>query len=293
MSAEANGVIHDIGYRRYTGARLGRAYAVRSLYGGSLRAAFGLGRGAKAKVFPWSVVGLLTLVAVVIIAIFTRSPGMEMPYLEFPDNMSTFIVLFGAVVAPELVSRDLRSGVLSLYFSRPITRADYPLAKLAALVSAMWLLVAGPLLLMFLGAAFSVDRFGDVWPELGRFAEGLGSAGVYAIIFASLSLIVATLSGRRAVAAAMIVAAFLITTPVYGVLVEISAESSTLQQLAGLVSPPILAVELNSWLFTDDTAGVGGVDDIGSYGPVYALTALGLVVACAGLLLLRYRKVAR
>jgi len=293
MSAEANGIIHDIGYRRYTAARLGRAYAVRSLYGQSLRAAFGLGRGAKAKVFPWSVVGLLTLVAVVIIAIFTRSPGMEMPYLEFPDNMSTFVVLFGAVVAPELVSRDLRSGVLSLYFSRPITRADYPLAKLAALVSAMWLLLAGPLLLMFLGAAFSVDRFGDVWPELGRFAEGLGSAGVYAIIFSSLALIVATLSGRRAVAAAMIVAAFLITTPVYGVLVEVSAESSTLQQLAGLVSPPILAVELNSWLFTDDTAGVGGVDDIGSYGPVYALTALGLVLACASLLLLRYRKVAR
>jgi ABC-2 type transport system permease protein len=293
MSAEANSVIHDIGYRRYTGARLGRPYAVRSLYGQSLRAAFGLGRGAKAKVFPWSVVGLLTLVAVVIIAIFTRSPGMEMPYLEFPDNMSTFVVLFGAVVAPELVSRDLRSGVLSLYFSRPITRADYPMAKLAALVSAMWLLLAGPLLLMFLGAAFSVDRFGDVWPELGRFAEGLGSAGVYAIIFSSLAMIVATLSGRRAVAAAMIVAAFLITTPVYAVLVEVSAESSTLQQLAGLVSPPILAVELNSWLFTDDTAGVGGVDDIGSYGPVYALTALGLVVACAGLLLLRYRRVAR
>ena len=38
-------------------------------------------------------------------------------------------MLFCAVVAPELVSRDLRGGVLPLYFSRPLTRIDYALAK--------------------------------------------------------------------------------------------------------------------------------------------------------------------
>ena len=37
------GVIHDIGYRRYTGRRLGRAQIVRALYWHSLRSAFGLG----------------------------------------------------------------------------------------------------------------------------------------------------------------------------------------------------------------------------------------------------------
>ena len=101
MSAEVNGVnsvIHDIGYQRYTGPRLGRAYAVRSLYAESLRAAFGLGRGAKAKIFPWIVVGILTLVAVVIVAVASQTGGMEMPYLDFPQSMSLLIVLFGAVV---------------------------------------------------------------------------------------------------------------------------------------------------------------------------------------------------
>jgi ABC-2 type transport system permease protein len=48
-----SGVIHDIGYQRYTGPRLGRGYAIRSLYLHSLRTAFGLGRSAKAKIFPW------------------------------------------------------------------------------------------------------------------------------------------------------------------------------------------------------------------------------------------------
>jgi len=287
MSAEVNGVIHDIGYQRYAGARLGRPYAVRSLYSSSLRAAFGLGRGAKAKIFPWIVVGILTLVAVVTVAIFTQSPGMSMPYSEYPQEMSVLLVLFAAVVGPELVSRDLRSGVLSLYFSRPITRADYPLAKLAALTSAMWLILAGPELLMFLGAAFEVDTFSDVWPELGRFGKALLGCGVYALTFSALALLVASLAGRRAVAAAMVVAAFLITTPVLGVLVAIGeAEGGALEQLAGLVSPITLAAGTSGWAFGDDT-------DIGPYGPVYALTTLGLVVVCVALLLARYRKVAR
>jgi ABC-2 type transport system permease protein len=287
MSAEVNGVIHDIGYQRYTGPRLGRAYAVRSLYTESLRAAFGLGRGAKAKIFPWIVVGIMTLVAVVIVAVSSQTGGgMDSTYLEFPQAMSLLIVLFGAVVAPELVSRDLRSGVLSLYFSRPLTRSDYPLAKLAALVTALWLILAGPALIMFLGAAFSVGEFNDVWPELGRFAEGLGAAAVYALIYGSLSLLVASLAGRRAIAAAMIVAAFLITTPIFGVLSEVSAEDGPMDQLAGLVSPLMTAMAVSGWLFDE-------FEEIGPYGPVYALTALGYVVACAALLLLRYRKVAR
>jgi ABC-2 type transport system permease protein len=286
MSAEVNGVIHDIGYQRYAGPRLGRAYAVRSLYVQSLRGAFGLGRGAKAKVFPWLVVGLLTLIAVVIVAIAANVPDMPMPYLEFPEEMTLFIVLFGAVVGPELVSRDLRSGVLSLYFSRPITRADYPLAKLAALVSAMWLILAGPLLIMFLGEVFSVDRFGDVWPILGTFSQGLASSAVFALVYSALSLLVASLAGRRAVAAAMIVAAFLITTPVFGVLVEIADESTAASQLAGLVSPLTLAMGVVEWVFGDG-------ENIGSYGPVYGIVALGFVLACVALLLLRYRKVAR
>ena len=52
------GVIHDIGYQRYAGPRLGRRHVVTALYLHSLRTAFGLGRSANAKIFPWIVVGL-------------------------------------------------------------------------------------------------------------------------------------------------------------------------------------------------------------------------------------------
>src|SRR3981081_1505541 len=54
MSTEASGVIHDLGYQRYEGGRLGRLAIIRTLAVYSVRAAFGLGRGAQAKVLPVS-----------------------------------------------------------------------------------------------------------------------------------------------------------------------------------------------------------------------------------------------
>ena len=53
------GVIHDLGYQRYDGPRLGRAQIVRALAWHSFRGAFGFGRGAKAKIIP--VIALVAL----------------------------------------------------------------------------------------------------------------------------------------------------------------------------------------------------------------------------------------
>jgi ABC-2 type transport system permease protein len=296
MSVDAKGIIHDIGYQRYDGPRLRRGYAVRSLYGHGLRTAYGLGRSATGKVFPWIVVGLVFLIATVLTAVRTQSGAPAVSYWEFPQAVSLFVILFCAVVGPELVSRDLRGGVLPLYFSRPLTRSDYALAKLAALVTAVFGLLAGPQLLMFVGGVFSVDGASAVWQEAVDFGRGLAISGVWAVVFASLALLVASLAGRRAVAAAMIVALFLITTPVYGVLMSLAysgspdgsltAGAATLSQLAGLVSPMTLVDGIGQWWFGEDNI-------TGPYGPVYGLVALGLVVVSLLMLLLRYRKVAR
>ena len=50
--ASAAGVIHDLGYRRYDGPRLGRVQIVRALIWHSFRSAWGMGRGVKAKIIP-------------------------------------------------------------------------------------------------------------------------------------------------------------------------------------------------------------------------------------------------
>ncbi|GIJ80910.1 ABC-2 type transport system permease protein [Micromonospora phaseoli] len=289
---EPTGVIHDIGYQRYTGPRLGRRYVFGALYLHGVRTAFGLGRSAKAKIFPWLVVGIVLMVAAAVTAIRSQIGETVMTYAQFADSMSWLVIFFTAVAAPELVSRDLRSGVLPLYFSRPLSHADYPLAKLLALVTALFLLLGAPQLVMFLGAAFTSDGMGGVWDELLDLLPGLLYAGLWAAVFASIGLLIASLTGKRAFAAGGIVAVFLMTTPVVGVLSILPAQAAN--QLAGIASPPTLVQGVGVWTMRDllitDPDGV--VPDLGPFGPVYALAAVALVAACVTLLLARYRKVA-
>jgi ABC-2 type transport system permease protein len=281
----ASSVIHDIGYQRYTGPRLGRGYSTMSLYVHGLRTAFGLGRSGKAKIFPWAVVGIVTIVAVVVTAIRAQLGRPVLSYLDFAGSVSFLVILFCAAVAPELVSRDLRSGVLPLYFSRPLSRDDYALAKLSALASAAWLLLAGPQTIMLLGGVFSVHGPSAVWHEFLDYLPGIADSAVYAAVYSSLSLLVASMASRRAIAAAVIVAVFVVTTPVVGVLSSVGGQ--TARELALLASPSTLVQGLDSWLFR------GSTQVIGDYGPVYALVTAGLVVACVMAVLIRYRRAAR
>jgi len=280
-------VIHDIGYQRYAGQRLGRGPVFGALYVHGLRAAFGFGRTAKAKIFPWLVAGITVLVAVILAAVRSQTGVVALNYVQFADAMSWLVILFVAIVAPELVSRDLRAGVLPLYFSRPLRASDYIGAKFVALVTAVWLLLGVPQLIMFLGAAFTTKTgMSGVWNELGDLLPGWAYSMLWALLFAAISLLVASLTGKRAFAAGGIVAVFLMTTPVVGVLSILP--SHTAQQLAGLASPMTLISGVGTWLIHTPNSGI----DIGEFGAVYAIEAVTLIAACLLLLLARYRKVA-
>jgi ABC-2 type transport system permease protein len=285
----ADSVIHDIGYRRYEGPRLGRGYVVRSLYTYSMRTAFGIGRGAKAKIFPWLVIGIVGSMAIVAVAVRSLTGEVFTTYLDFAQSMSFPVMLFLAAVAPELVSRDLRDGTLPLYFSRPVRRYEYPLVKFAALVTAVFLLLGGPQLLLFIGSAFSRDDgLSGAWKEFQDLLPGLAAAGIYALGLAGISLLVSSLTGRRAFAAAGVVAVFLLTAPIAGTMIGIGGIDSTLAKLAFLVNPWMLFERLTDWMF--DT--VQSEIPIGDFGPVYLAGGIVLILGCVGLLLLRYRKVA-
>jgi ABC-2 type transport system permease protein len=258
-----------------------------SLYQHGLRATFGLGRSAKAKIFPWGVVSIVLLVAVINAAVKSQTGTQLFDYYQFNDTMSWLVIFFVAIVAPELVSRDLRSGVLPLYFSRPLRAADYVWAKVGALITAVWLLLGVPQFIMFLGAAFTTeDGMSGVWDEVGLLLPGWAYSLLWAFIFASISLLVASLTGKRAFAAGGIVAVFLMTAPVVGVLSILP--SNTAQHLAGLASPMSLINGVEMWLRDRTDLGL----DIGEFGPIYGIEAFCLIAVCLLLLLARYRKVA-
>jgi ABC-2 type transport system permease protein len=280
QNAIKNSVIHDIGYQRYDGPRLSRGYAARSLFVHGLRASFGLGRSAKAKIFPWIIIGMVSAIALVVAVSRAQGAETDIGYQDLPNVGSFLILIFVAVVAPELVSRDLRNHLLPLYFSRPVSRTDYVLAKLGSLIAAVWLILAGPQLLIFVASAFGgADFLGEVKDLLG----GWAMAGIYAILFSTISLLIASLASRRAFAAGAIAAVYLISLPVVGVLMALG--SDRVRQLAPIGSPFMLPEGIRQWIWKP------GDIEIGSFGPLYAAVGVLLPTICLLLLLLRYRRV--
>ncbi|SMD21919.1 ABC transporter permease [Kibdelosporangium aridum] len=280
-----SGVIHDIGYQRYEGPRLSRRYSAWSIYVHSLRSAFGLGRTAKAKILPLGMFTVACMASLIIVVVSSQLPEPVLTYVGLVSTFSYGITAFAAIVAPELVSRDLRNSLLPLYFSRPPHRTHYALAKFGALISAVFIMYAGPLLIMFVGLAFGSGGLGEVFSELGDLIPGVVVALIHAIVVAAIALPLASLTGRRVFATGLIIAVFLLSAPVSGALQSFSSGDAA--YLAGLINPVNLLNGVDEWLF----GTTENLTLIGPYGPIYGVAALLLTVLGTAALMWRYEKV--
>jgi ABC-2 type transport system permease protein len=294
-SVRAAGVIHDLGYQRYTGDRYGRAVIVRTLAGYSLRSAFGLGRGARAKIVPVAVFALMCLPAIINAVLVARGGSRAFPYDTYSYSLRVVLMtIFVAAQAPELVSRDLRHRVLPLYFARPLRPADYPLAKLAALTTACLIVLDVPLLLLYVSTIVGVHGGAAVWAQTTALLPGLALGLLWSVVLATTGLAIASCSGRRAFAAGGVAGFFFLTWVLSEVLGTVASPpghatvTSTGALVAGLVSPFTLLEGVRQWL--GDTSPGAVPDPGGVWGAGYALLLLALVAGSVTVLVSRYRK---
>jgi ABC-2 type transport system permease protein len=285
--AQPAGVIHDIGYRGYDGPRLGRAYAMQSLFTQSLRGAWGIGRGAKAKLVPFGMLALVLLPALVWSAVGNQLNRRLVEYVDFPITLQMPIIIFLAAQSVELLSRDLRFTVLPLYFSRPLRRDDYVWAKLAAMAVALAMVMIAPIVLAYLVAAFDGNNDTTVWDETTAAFGGVLASLLYAVVLAALALVIAAFAAKRVYTIGAIVALFVISSVVSGI-VEGLSENET-SELAGLLTPFRLLAGTFAWLRGQQTE----LSHTGGSGWLYGLTTAALLTFCVGLLLARYRRVGR
>ena len=305
-SRVAAGVIHDLGYRRYDGPRFGRSRIVAALAWHSFRSAFGFGRGAKAKIVP--VIAFVALLLPAIVNAFAMSQGnaRQVDYDTYVPALRDLVMLvFVAVQAPELVSRDLRSRVLPLYFSRPIKPVDYPLAKYLGFAGACLLVLEVPLLALYGGAIANVHGGSAVWAETMALIPGLLIGLLWAVTLAAIGLFLASMTGRRGFATGTVAIGFLLTYTLAEILLQVesplqrkiagppgSAAASIgvplAEKVAGLFSPFTLLQGVRLWL-----GGTNPGDNVpkpGAFGAVYALVLIALVALCLYGLAARYRK---
>ncbi|MPY57410.1 ABC transporter permease [Streptomyces spongiae] len=284
--------IHDIGYRSYDGPRLGRAYARRSLYSQSLRGAYGLGRSAKSKVLPMLLFVVMCVPALIMVAVAVTTKANDLPvdYTRYAVIMQAMISLYVASQAPQSVSRDLRFKTVPLYFSRPIETADYVRAKYAALASALFILTAAPLLVLYVGALLAKLDFTD---QTKGFAQGLVSVALLSLLFAGIGLVIAAVTPRRGFGIAAVIAVLTISYGAVSTLQAIADAQTNTEAVPwiGLFSPITLIDGVQTAFLGASSSFPGAVGPGTGEGVVYALVVLGLIAASYGLLMRRYRKV--
>ncbi|MGQ0631338.1 MAG: ABC transporter permease [Sporichthyaceae bacterium] len=285
------GVIHDLGYRHYTGERAGSRSIAFALFVDSLRGAFGLGRTTRSKLMPAALLVAVTLPPVIIAIVIATANLDELPgeYTDYVIKISVLLSLFVAGQAPASVSRDLRFRVVALYFSRPLQRIEYVVAKYVALATAALAMMVIPLTVMFLGALLAKLPLDEQAPN---YLRSLGGAVVTALLIAGVALVIAAVTPRRGIGVAAIIVTLLVLEGIQGAMAGIAEEegAQSLSAYASLISPYSLAHGVQSSLLGGPNAQP--VAPPGAFGgAVFTVVALAVVATCFALLWARYRKV--
>ncbi len=155
---QSNGELFDLGYQHYRGPREGRMRARKAVFVNGFRTTLGLGRGSLAKVLPILFFACVMAPAIIIALVAARVEGLVdgLPDASlYYQIVSIFLILFSAIIAPELLCPDRRNGAISLYLVRPLTVTEYVVGRWLAFFSITLLLVYSGQIVLLVGLVLS------------------------------------------------------------------------------------------------------------------------------------------
>ncbi len=262
------GQVFDLGYRGYEGPREGRGRARKALFVNGIRTCFGLGRGAWAKVLPilflvavMAPAAVLSVMAGLLGEVFADALNLPGPQ-DYYEIVSPILLIFAAIIAPELLCPDRGNGVINLYLVRPLSSNDYVLSRwLSFFAVSLVFIYAGQVVLLsglMMGSQEPLDYLRENWMHIPRFlAAGLAIAAVTTTI----PLAAAALTTRRSYASLAVIGLFVISTVVVTVLG--SVECITTSSLEGNLSEQQVSEAPTSGTSVVMTLGSAGESDVG------------------------------
>jgi ABC-2 type transport system permease protein len=290
------GAVYDRGYRPYDGPRGLRGAATFALFKASIRRALGIRRSWRQKIAPFVLLGVVTIPAVVNVGIgyVTRDRIDKLEIITYRDyvGVSSALLLFVALVAPDVMCPDRRQRVLPLMFARPLTGVDYVIAKVGAIASILFAFSFLPQVVLFLGNMLVSDSASDYFTgHLDVLWRVPVAVLILALYYAVIGVAIGSLSDRRIVAGAGVIGLLLVTSIASGILVgDVEPGHGSMAALINILALP---------LYLRDVVFLGHIDhdsplaSVHNGGLLSLVTYLVVLLVGVGVLLHRYRWVER
>jgi len=299
------GAVYDRGYRPYEGPRGSERASTVALWRLSVRRALGLRRSWRQKVFPWTLLAIATLPAIINVGIayvLKHNPNptefADFQFITYREyvGVSVTLLLFVALTAPDVVCPDRANRVLPLLFSRPLTGRDYVLAKVGAIAFILFGFGILPQVVLFVGQMVVSD---GALHYLTGHADVLWKVPVavalLAVYYAAIGVALASLTDRRIVGGVAILGTALVTSVVANILVAVSGgiDENGVSRGSALAVINILRLplQLRDIVFLGHVgrdSGLSGVPGGGVLAVAMYVLVLGTAIA---VLLHRYREV--
>jgi len=292
------GAVYDRGYRPYDGPRGMRGAATFALYKASIRRALGLRRAWRQKVAPFVLLAVVTVPAIVNVGIgyVTRDRlGDRFQIVTYRNyvGVSAALLLFVAVVTPDVMCPDRRQHVLPLMFARPLIGVDYVVAKVASVATILFAFSFLPQVVLFVGNMLVSDGALDYFTgHLDILWKVPAAVIVLAVHYAVIGCAISSLTERRIVAGASVIGLFLLTSITSAVIVgdwSVGKGGSA----GALINVLALPLYLRDVIFLGHIDIDSPLNGVGWGGLLVLATYLAILLGGAGVLWRRYRWVER
>jgi ABC-2 type transport system permease protein len=223
--------IHDQGYRRYGGnkARTGTAWMVIARAGirtmVSKKAFLGL---MLISWFPFFVRAVQFYAASNLTNIPQASllaPSAD-TFRQFLEQQQTFVFFVTVYVGAGLIANDRRANALQIYLSKPLTRAEYVLGKLAILMTFLALVTWLPAIVLLIVQIAFAGNFTFFKNNAFLFPAITLFAFIEVALASSTMLALSSLSKSSRYVAILYAAVIFFTQAVYGVLYAVTRSTS-------------------------------------------------------------------
>jgi len=289
-------IIYDRGYRTYDGPRTGPSGARSAVYKDGIRRVLGLRRKAMLKIIPWGLLSVGLIAAAVFIGIHWAIGNIEESLREgvptyggLFDFYSAISLLFMTLAGPLLLIPDRSRGVLSVYFSRPLTVDGYLVSKVGAFVTVVAAIYMVPQIVLHLGLGLIASN--GFLPYMGETLDVLWKVPLTTLAFIALNgaivFVLSALIDRTGIAAA---AFFGLLTAGGGIAARVAEASFPGARWASLLAFDQHPRIIRDALFEDTVEYPAEMAGFG----VWTSVAVVVVVVVAAVVIVRrrYRKLA-